>query len=157
MIFSLDDILVVLRDIEVKFSELYLGIAKDQQSGNNQLKTAAKILSGEELKHAEAYTKLINDVQVNKGLMIDESIFTSSLQVLNQFRDGIQSVDLNAITELIRFAVDYEKKNADLLRDIVVDMENKPMDIRVVELFQGLIQVEEKHSAVLSTFLKKEN
>lgn len=155
MDYNLIDLLEILKDVEIRFETLYRNISVMNGNNNMQFKTAAKILSGEEKRHAEDYANLIEKINSEEDIKINRELYANAFGLLEKFQQGITKANLSNTNELIEFAVKYEKQNACLLQEILLQMENTAMDIRAVELFQKLIVIEEKHSATLNQFLNK--
>jgi len=141
----------LLMQIEENFSRMYNNIACLDGSYAPQIKTVAKVLSRQESNHAQKYNDLLTSANLAE-IQISEEIFEKTMIMLKSFKRKIKLERMHDIGELLEYAVQFEKENANALTEILQSLDEQESAFKT--LLEQLVKAEEEHIQMLSAFIK---
>jgi rubrerythrin len=153
--YTINDIIEKLILIEQDSMKLYSNIADKSKSPNLMLSIMAKALAKEELRHIQYYESLKKEIRDEEDMQIDFFLYDRVAKLLNEFRHKIILLEPKHVQELIKYALEFEKKNIALLLDIqgrlVVDLQDVAKS--TYEIISKLIEEEREHEKELQDYL----
>lgn len=153
---SIVELFTTLLQLEEKFSILYKNIAIIDGRGDTKIKNVANVLARVEAEHVILYNKLIDKMNtLETAILVEAELIETARRYLLTFKQSMSHNTIKSINELLVLAIDYENKNAFILKQILELLaKNNDEHKELVIVFEELIQEEYKHAKNLKQFLK---
>lgn len=152
MAYTIVDLLDKIISIEEMAKKMYVDLS-DKYKNDISTKTILNILVREEERHISYYKEIKKECV--KPEPIDFHLYDKASFLFNQFKGNIIAPKLENHEELLKFAVDFEKKNVAFLIDIrgrlVTNVED--IDKPMYKILDKVIEEEKKHVENLEQFL----
>lgn len=154
--YTICDLIEILILIEKDAKKMYSRIA-DKSKNYIMLNAMAKTLAKEEAKHVKFYENLKNDLKDEENIEIDIFLYDKVAKLLYEFRSNVIEKEFQDTQELIKYALEFEKKNVALLIDIQgrLVLNLKDAYKASYEVISKLIKEEKEHEKELEAYLYK--
>lgn len=154
--YTICDLIEILILIEKDAKKMYSRIA-DKSKNYIMLNAMAKTLANEEAKHVKLYENLKNDLKDEENIEIDVFLYDKVAKLLYEFRSNVIEKEFQDTQKLIKYALEFEKKNVALLLDIQGKLVLNLKDVYKVsyEVISKLIKEEKEHEKELQVYLYK--
>lgn len=154
--YTICDVIEKLILIEKDSKKMYAGMA-DKSKKYIMLNAMAKTLADEESKHINLYESLKIDLKDEENIEIDVFLYDKVAKLLHEFRSNMIEREFQDIQELVKYALEFEKKNIALLLDIQGKLVLNLQDTSKVSyiMISKLIEEEKKHEEELEVYLYK--
>lgn len=145
-----------LMGLEENFVVLYKNIAVIDGRSDLQLKNVASVLSRAETQHVMFYKNLIDQMAASETpILIEAELIEKARIYLLTFKASMKHSSLKSVNEILVMAIDYENKNAFILKQVLELLAAAEGDHEeLIIVFEKLIQEEYKHANNLKLFLK---
>ncbi len=155
---SIVELFINLMSLEENFAVLYKNISVIDGRSDATLKNVASVLSRVETQHASFYKDLIGKMNTpDKVILIEAELIEKARNHLMTFKQSMKHNTLKSINELLVMAIEYENKNAFILKQVLeLLLKDSEEHKDLVIVFEELIQEEYKHATNLKQFLKYE-
>lgn len=152
----LEDILNTFKQVEENFALFYSNISNIEGKYNEKIKNIAKVLAREEKRHVKFYEDLLVEFKNDPYIIIERDVYIKGKQLLMDFKKDINIKDIDLKTNLLETALNYEERNADIIKEIIDILEEQNLDIngKYISLLQILLDEEKKHANNLRLFIK---
>lgn len=157
MAYTIIDLLDKLIALEQAACKMYKDIAALDNKKTPAFKTIINVFIKEEKRHIAYYQNLKNEASNFEDIVIDFDIYDKAYSLVNEFRNRIAIPSgVETVKELLRFALDFEKRNVALLLDIQGRLVKSKEDREKAsyKILSDLISEEEKHVKNLELFVK---
>lgn len=141
-------------DIEKLVYKIYIDFSKE--TGDTKLKTMAKILAKEELRHIDIFSDFKKQF-TESNIEIDFKVFDMASKLIYQFRKEIELIDADEVNGLLSYALNIENSNVALLVSIKDELVKSSELLRpdTIDVLDALVAEERKHVKNLKAFLHK--
>lgn len=152
----LEDILNTFKQVEENFALFYSNISNIEGKYNEKIKNIAKVLAREEKRHVKFYEDLLVEFKNDPYIIIERDVYIKGKQLLMDFKKDINIKNIDLKTNLLETALNYEERNADIIKEIIDILEEQNLDIngKFISLLQTLLDEEKKHANNLRLFIK---
>jgi hypothetical protein len=154
-VYTVQDIIEKLILIEQDGTKIYTDIADKFKESNPMLSILAKAFAKEEARHAQYYVNLKKEIKNEEEIEIDFHIYDQVAKLLYEYRNRLMLPELKEVRELIKYSLEFERKNIGLLLDIQGRLVTNPQDLSKAryEIFSKIIQEEREREKKLEKYL----
>ncbi len=155
MNYTIKDILDKLIEIEIKMSSIYEDISNSEiDKKYTSFKIVAKVMANEEKRHAIYFKEIKNRISADENIKIDFLTYDKMSELIYEFVSKIHGININQISELLKFILNFEIENTALLIDIKGRITKASIDINNsnYKILSELIEEEKKHIENISRY-----
>lgn len=152
--YTVYDIIEKLILIEQDGMKMYAGLADRIKHSNPMLSIVAKAFAKEEARHVQYYKNLKKEIE-KEEVEIDFYLYDKVAKLLYEFRERIILPELQDVQGLIRYALEFERKNIGLLLDIQGRLIQDLQDASRAryDIISRIIEEEREHEKRLEAYI----
>jgi hypothetical protein len=153
--YTITDLIEKLINIEQAAVRLYDTVGEIFKSSSPSISIVARSFCKVEKGHILFYEQLKSSAIIKSDTEIDFFLYDKAAKLLFEFKESMRLPEVNNVQDLLKYAVDFEKKNIGLLLDIQGRLFMKPENSisAVYGIITLILNEEQEHESTFSKFM----